>query len=95
MFGDEIFVGVECGGPIRGRKGDAFGGGEDGLDEVVGVVDVEAGAGRVDDEPVVARVGDVDGRDDPALLGDGAWDALAWLGLGLPAVIGTWPLLRR
>lgn len=32
-----------------------------------------------------------------ALLGDGAWDALAWLGLGLglPAVIGTWPLLRR
>ena len=30
-----------------------------------------------------------------ALLGDGARDALAWLGLGLPAVIGTWPLLRR
>ena len=30
-----------------------------------------------------------------ALLGDGAWDALAWLGLGLPAVIGTWSLLRR
>ena len=30
-----------------------------------------------------------------ALLGDGAWDALAWLGLGLPAVIGTWPLLRH
>ncbi|MDH0893569.1 MULTISPECIES: hypothetical protein [unclassified Pseudomonas] len=30
-----------------------------------------------------------------ALLGDGPWDALAWLGLGLPAVLGTWPLLRR
>ena len=36
MFGDKVFVGVECGGPIRGRKGDAFGGGEDGLNEVVG-----------------------------------------------------------
>ena len=30
-----------------------------------------------------------------ALLGDGAWDLLAWLGLGLPAVIGTWALLPR
>lgn len=30
-----------------------------------------------------------------ALLGDGPWDALAWLGLGLPAVLGCWPLLRR
>lgn len=30
-----------------------------------------------------------------ALLGDGGWDALAWLGLGLPAVLGGWPLLRR
>ena len=30
-----------------------------------------------------------------ALLGDGGWDALAWLGLGLPAVLGIWPLLRR
>lgn len=30
-----------------------------------------------------------------ALLGDDAWDALAWLGLGLPAVLGCWPLLRR
>ncbi|WP_181418705.1 hypothetical protein [Aquipseudomonas alcaligenes] len=30
-----------------------------------------------------------------ALLGDGGWDALAWLGLGLPAVLGSWPLLRR
>lgn len=29
-----------------------------------------------------------------ALLGDGWWDALAWLGLGLPAVLGGWPLLR-
>lgn len=23
-----------------------------------------------------------------ALLGDGAWDALAWLGLGIPAWLG-------
>ncbi|WP_394561293.1 hypothetical protein [Aquipseudomonas alcaligenes] len=30
-----------------------------------------------------------------ALLGDGPWDALAWLGLGLPAVLGVWPLLPR
>jgi len=30
-----------------------------------------------------------------ALLGDGGWDALAWLGLGLPALLGSWPLLRR
>lgn len=30
-----------------------------------------------------------------ALLGDGWWDALAWLGLGLPAVLGCWPLLVR
>ena len=30
-----------------------------------------------------------------ALLGDGGWDALAWLGLGLPALLGGWPLLRR
>jgi len=43
VFGDEVFVGVECGGPIRGRKGDAFDGGEDGLDEVVG------GRGLADD----------------------------------------------
>ncbi|MFI8745896.1 hypothetical protein ACIGKL_12135 [Pseudomonas sp. NPDC077186] len=28
-----------------------------------------------------------------ALLGDGWWDALAWLGLGLPALLGCWPLL--
>lgn len=30
-----------------------------------------------------------------ALLGDGAWDVLAWLGLGLPALIGCWALLPR
>lgn len=30
-----------------------------------------------------------------ALLGDGGWDAVAWLGLGLPAVIACWPLLPR
>ncbi|MDQ3200774.1 MAG: hypothetical protein M3Q94_01165 [Pseudomonadota bacterium] len=30
-----------------------------------------------------------------ALLGDGAWDALSWLGLGLPAVLGLRGLLQR
>ncbi|WP_162838889.1 hypothetical protein [Pseudomonas sp. TTU2014-080ASC] len=30
-----------------------------------------------------------------ALLGDGGWDAVAWLGLGIPALLGSWPLLRR
>lgn len=30
-----------------------------------------------------------------ALLGDGLWDAPSWLGLGIPAVIGLWALLRR
>ncbi|WP_177410176.1 hypothetical protein [Pseudomonas sp. LFM046] len=30
-----------------------------------------------------------------ALLGDGWWDALAWIGLGIPAVLGTWSLLGR
>lgn len=30
-----------------------------------------------------------------ALLGDGLWDAVAWLGLGIPALLGCWPLLRR
>jgi membrane protein implicated in regulation of membrane protease activity len=30
-----------------------------------------------------------------ALLGDGWWDALAWIGLGLPALLSIWPLLRR
>jgi hypothetical protein len=29
-----------------------------------------------------------------ALLGDGGWDAVAWLGLGLPAALGGLPLLR-
>ncbi|WP_421683393.1 hypothetical protein HKW98_02415 [Stutzerimonas urumqiensis] len=28
-----------------------------------------------------------------ALFGDGAWDMLSWLGLGIPAVLGCWPLL--
>lgn len=30
-----------------------------------------------------------------ALFGDGGWDATAWLGLGVPAVLGCWPLLRH
>ncbi|TRX75130.1 hypothetical protein [Pseudomonas mangiferae] len=30
-----------------------------------------------------------------ALLGDGLWDACAWLGLGVPCLLGGWPLLRR
>jgi membrane protein implicated in regulation of membrane protease activity len=30
-----------------------------------------------------------------ALLGDGWWDAVAWFGLSLPAILGIWPLLRR
>ncbi|BCG22470.1 hypothetical protein TUM18999_06610 [Pseudomonas tohonis] len=30
-----------------------------------------------------------------ALLGDGIWDALAWVGLGIPAVLGIRPLLLR
>lgn len=29
-----------------------------------------------------------------ALFGDGGWDAAAWLGLGIPALLGGWPLLR-
>jgi hypothetical protein len=29
-----------------------------------------------------------------ALLGDGSWDALAWLGLGIPAFLGLRALLR-
>ncbi|MBY8947521.1 hypothetical protein J1G35_16805 [Pseudomonas sp. SH10-3B] len=28
-----------------------------------------------------------------ALLGDGLWDSLSWLGLGIPALIGAWALL--
>ncbi|MFL7964814.1 MULTISPECIES: hypothetical protein [Pseudomonas] len=30
-----------------------------------------------------------------ALLGDGAWDAVAWVGLGIPTVLGVWGLLKR
>ncbi|MEH6368253.1 MULTISPECIES: hypothetical protein [Pseudomonas] len=30
-----------------------------------------------------------------ALLGDGLWDTVAWVGLGIPAVLGCWPLLKR
>ncbi|MBD8683161.1 hypothetical protein [Pseudomonas sp. CFBP 13719] len=30
-----------------------------------------------------------------ALLGDGGWDALAWIGLGVPAVLGVWGLVRK
>ena len=30
-----------------------------------------------------------------ALLGDGLWDSLSWVGLGIPAVIGTLALFRR
>lgn len=30
-----------------------------------------------------------------ALLGDGGWDSLSWIGLGIPSVIGVWGLLRR
>ena len=28
-----------------------------------------------------------------ALLGDGLWDSLSWVGLGIPAAIGIWALL--
>ena len=30
-----------------------------------------------------------------ALLGDGVWDGLSWLGLGVPAVISIRGLVRR
>ncbi|PRA19894.1 MULTISPECIES: DUF4175 domain-containing protein [Pseudomonas] len=30
-----------------------------------------------------------------ALLGDGLWDSLSWVGLGIRAAIGTWALLKR
>ncbi|MBD0704679.1 hypothetical protein FHJ31_06020 [Pseudomonas sp. Fig-3] len=30
-----------------------------------------------------------------ALLGDGAWDAVSWVGLGVPTVLGTWGLIKR
>ena len=29
-----------------------------------------------------------------ALLGDGGWDALRWVGLGIPAAIGSWGLFK-
>lgn len=30
-----------------------------------------------------------------ALIGDDAWDALSWITLGIPIVVGTWFSLRR
>ncbi|WP_145977724.1 DUF4175 domain-containing protein [Pseudomonas palleroniana] len=30
-----------------------------------------------------------------ALLGDGWWDSLSWAGLGVPAAIGAWALIKR
>ncbi|MGN8277154.1 hypothetical protein ACLEJQ_15295 [Pseudomonas sp. SMV71] len=30
-----------------------------------------------------------------ALLGDGAWDAVSWVGLGVPTLLGTWGLIKR
>ncbi|WP_300629481.1 hypothetical protein [Pseudomonas sp.] len=30
-----------------------------------------------------------------ALLGDGWWDSLSWMGLGIPALIAGFALLRR
>lgn len=30
-----------------------------------------------------------------ALLGDGWWDSLSWVGLGVPAGIGAWALFQR
>lgn len=30
-----------------------------------------------------------------ALLGDGVWDSLSWVGLGIPAAIGVWGMLKR
>nr|WP_314874520.1 hypothetical protein [uncultured Pseudomonas sp.] len=30
-----------------------------------------------------------------ALLGDDGWDVLAWIGLGIPALLGLQALLRR
>ncbi len=30
-----------------------------------------------------------------ALLGDGAWDSLSWLGLGIPALLGIHGLLKK
>ncbi|WP_030139278.1 MULTISPECIES: hypothetical protein [Pseudomonas] len=30
-----------------------------------------------------------------ALLGDGMWDAVSWVGLGLPSVLAVWGLVPR
>ncbi|KFF45429.1 hypothetical protein JH25_17005 [Pseudomonas sp. BRG-100] len=30
-----------------------------------------------------------------ALLGNGVWDSLSWVGLGVPAAIGAWALGKR
>ncbi|MGE1152759.1 hypothetical protein [Pseudomonas kitaguniensis] len=30
-----------------------------------------------------------------ALLGDGLWDSLSWVGLCVPALIGIWALFKR
>ncbi|MCW1247277.1 hypothetical protein OC610_22865 [Pseudomonas sp. SAICEU22] len=30
-----------------------------------------------------------------ALLGDGMWDAVSWVGLGIPSVLATWGLIPR
>lgn len=30
-----------------------------------------------------------------ALLGDGLWDAVSWLGLGIPCVLAVWALVPR
>ena len=30
-----------------------------------------------------------------ALLGDGWWDSLSWVGLGVPAALDTWGLFKR
>lgn len=30
-----------------------------------------------------------------ALLGDGLWDAVSWLGLGIPSVLAVWGLVPR
>lgn len=30
-----------------------------------------------------------------ALLGDGLWDAVSWLGLGIPSVLAVWGLIPR
>jgi len=30
-----------------------------------------------------------------ALLGDGMWDAVSWVGLGIPSALATWGLIPR